>query len=272
MRARPPSDASAPGSSRDRREHFRCAATRAGTCRGWHCGRRRRKRRGPDRDHPERSAVHLLRTAARSTSRATRGSSRVAGGAVLTDVSPLALPAIARRALSFGRAIAEDPRVARSPRRRRSRSSAEARSGCRCTSTATSSAACARPATRCCRARCVCRWRSTRRRRASRGRRRTPTRCCAGARSPLQRVGVGDLDDEAVLDHRRHREAARLDDVRPRFRKRSREVLEQPMAVPRVDLDLDGEGARASFSQLTSVKRSALRASAAMFGQSGGGS
>ncbi len=33
-------------------------------------------------------------------------------GAVLTDVSPLALPAIARRALSFGRAIAEDPRVA----------------------------------------------------------------------------------------------------------------------------------------------------------------
>src|SRR3954465_8337526 len=57
----------------------------------------------------------------------------------------------------------------------------------------------------------------------------------------LEALGVGDLDDEAVLDHRRADDAARLDDVEARLGERAREVLEQAMAIPGVDLELDAE-------------------------------
>src|SRR4051812_29535774 len=57
----------------------------------------------------------------------------------------------------------------------------------------------------------------------------------------LQRLGVGHLDHEAVLDHRLVDDAARLDDVHAALGERAREVLEQAVAVPRVDLDLDLE-------------------------------
>src|ERR671914_3010887 len=57
----------------------------------------------------------------------------------------------------------------------------------------------------------------------------------------LQRVRVADLDDEAVLDHRVRDDAARLDDVDAGLRERPREVLEQAVAIPAVDLQLDLE-------------------------------
>src|SRR3954471_23012072 len=57
----------------------------------------------------------------------------------------------------------------------------------------------------------------------------------------LEALRVGDLDDEAVLDHRRGDDAPRLDDVAARLGERPREVLEQPVAVPGVDLELDLE-------------------------------
>src|SRR4051794_24103943 len=57
----------------------------------------------------------------------------------------------------------------------------------------------------------------------------------------LEALRVGDLDDEAVLDHRRGDDAPRLDDVAARLGGRPREVLEQPVAVPGVDLELDLE-------------------------------
>src|SRR4051794_20530910 len=58
----------------------------------------------------------------------------------------------------------------------------------------------------------------------------------------LERLRVPHLDDEAVLDHRVRDDAARLDDVEPGLGERAREVLEQAVAVPRVDLQLDLEG------------------------------
>ena len=58
----------------------------------------------------------------------------------------------------------------------------------------------------------------------------------------LERRRVGDLDDEAVLHHRAADDAARLDDVDAVLGQGAREVLEQPVAVPRVDLELDAEG------------------------------
>src|SRR5439155_774967 len=61
---------------------------------------------------------------------------------------------------------------------------------------------------------------------------------------PAQPVRVGDLDHEAILDHRRGRQAARLDDVGAGLRERARDVLEQPVAVPRVDLYFDDERGR----------------------------
>src|SRR3954467_11680943 len=57
----------------------------------------------------------------------------------------------------------------------------------------------------------------------------------------LQALSVRDLDDEAVLDHRRRDDAARLDDVAARLGERPREILEQAVAVPGVDLQLDLE-------------------------------
>src|ERR1700712_3387082 len=57
----------------------------------------------------------------------------------------------------------------------------------------------------------------------------------------LEALGVGDLDDELVLHHRRVDDAARLDDVEAGLGERPREVLEQPVAIPRVDLQLDAE-------------------------------
>src|SRR5947208_12674295 len=57
----------------------------------------------------------------------------------------------------------------------------------------------------------------------------------------LQRLRVGDLDDEAVLDHRPRDDAARLDDVDPGLGERARQVLEQPVTIPGVDLELDLE-------------------------------
>src|SRR4051794_38976856 len=57
----------------------------------------------------------------------------------------------------------------------------------------------------------------------------------------LEALGVGDLDDEPVLDHRRGDDAARLDDVAAGLGERPREVLEQAVAVPGVDLELDLE-------------------------------
>src|SRR2546427_12938424 len=60
----------------------------------------------------------------------------------------------------------------------------------------------------------------------------------------LQGVRVGDLHHEAILDHRRGGQATRFDDVRARLRERAREVLEQSVAVPGVDLDLDDERGR----------------------------
>src|SRR4051812_8290453 len=58
----------------------------------------------------------------------------------------------------------------------------------------------------------------------------------------LEGARVGDLDDEAVLDHRGLDEAARLDDVDAGLGEGAAEVLEQAMAVPPVDLQLDLEG------------------------------
>src|SRR3954447_21009401 len=57
----------------------------------------------------------------------------------------------------------------------------------------------------------------------------------------LQRLRVPHLDHEAVTGHRVLDEAARLDDVDPRLRERAAQVLQQPVAIPRVDLDLDLE-------------------------------
>src|SRR3954466_2767290 len=54
----------------------------------------------------------------------------------------------------------------------------------------------------------------------------------------LEALRVGDLDHEAVLNHRRGDDAARLDDVAAGLRERAREVLEQAVAVPGVDLEL----------------------------------
>ena len=54
-----------------------------------------------------------------------------------------------------------------------------------------------------------------------------------------QLLGVADLDDEAVPDHRVLGGAARLEDVDPGLREGPREVLEQAGAVPGVDLELD---------------------------------
>src|SRR3954447_12067288 len=54
----------------------------------------------------------------------------------------------------------------------------------------------------------------------------------------LEALRVGDLDDEPVLDHRRRDDAAGLDDVAARLGERPREVLEQAVAVPGVDLQL----------------------------------
>src|SRR3954470_17466687 len=58
----------------------------------------------------------------------------------------------------------------------------------------------------------------------------------------LEALRVGDLDDEPVLDHRRRHDAARLDDVDAALGERPAQVLEQPMAVPGVDLQLHLEG------------------------------
>src|SRR3954454_16161022 len=60
----------------------------------------------------------------------------------------------------------------------------------------------------------------------------------------LQCLGVGHLDHEAVLHHGARDDAARLDDVDPSLRERPREVLEQPVAIPGVDLQLDLERRR----------------------------
>src|SRR5215212_7170652 len=60
----------------------------------------------------------------------------------------------------------------------------------------------------------------------------------------LERLRVRNLDHEAVLHHRPRHDAARLDDVDPRLGERPREVLEQAVAVPRVDLQLDLERGR----------------------------
>src|SRR5689334_10512106 len=57
----------------------------------------------------------------------------------------------------------------------------------------------------------------------------------------LEALRVGDLDDEAVLDHRRGDDAAGLDDVAAGLGERAREVLEEAVAVPGVDLQLDLE-------------------------------
>src|SRR5918993_507779 len=57
----------------------------------------------------------------------------------------------------------------------------------------------------------------------------------------LERLRVAYLDDEAVLDHRVDRRTACLDDVAPRLGERAREVLEQAVAIPAVDLDLGAE-------------------------------
>ena len=59
----------------------------------------------------------------------------------------------------------------------------------------------------------------------------------------LEPLGVGHLDDEAVLDHGRADDAAGLDDVEACLGKGPRQVLQQPVAVPGVDLELDAEGA-----------------------------
>src|SRR4051794_15597478 len=57
----------------------------------------------------------------------------------------------------------------------------------------------------------------------------------------LEPLRVGDLDDEAVLHHRRGDDAPRLDDVAACLGERPGEILEQAVAVPRVDLQLDLE-------------------------------
>src|SRR3954451_2152049 len=57
----------------------------------------------------------------------------------------------------------------------------------------------------------------------------------------LQRLRVGDLDDEPVLDHRPRDDAARLDDVDARLGERARQVLEQAVAVPGIHLQFDLE-------------------------------
>src|SRR5947209_20258294 len=57
----------------------------------------------------------------------------------------------------------------------------------------------------------------------------------------IQCPGVRDLDDEAVLDHRVVHRTPRLEDVDAGLRERARHVLEQPVAVPAVDLELDSE-------------------------------
>src|SRR4051794_12881348 len=60
----------------------------------------------------------------------------------------------------------------------------------------------------------------------------------------LQRASVPHLDDEAVLDHRIHHGAARLEDVHAALGERAREVLEQARPVVAVDLQLDAERLR----------------------------
>src|SRR5690349_1586480 len=57
----------------------------------------------------------------------------------------------------------------------------------------------------------------------------------------LEALRVGDLDDEPVLDHRRGDDAARVDDVAARLGEGPREVLEEAVAIPGVDLELDLE-------------------------------
>src|SRR5919108_2937108 len=57
----------------------------------------------------------------------------------------------------------------------------------------------------------------------------------------LERLRVGDLDDEPVLNHGRGDDAARLDDVAAGLGERPGEVLEEAVAVPGVDLQLDLE-------------------------------
>src|SRR2546427_8370095 len=60
----------------------------------------------------------------------------------------------------------------------------------------------------------------------------------------LQGVRVGDLHHEAILDHRRGGQATRFDDVCARLRERAREVLEQAVAGPGREPDLDDERRR----------------------------
>src|SRR5207249_3727777 len=57
----------------------------------------------------------------------------------------------------------------------------------------------------------------------------------------VEYLRVPDLHGEAVLDHLVADRAARLEDVDSGFGERAREVLEQPVAVPSVDVDLDLE-------------------------------
>src|SRR4051794_16125296 len=60
----------------------------------------------------------------------------------------------------------------------------------------------------------------------------------------LQRAGVPHLDDEAVLDHRVHDGAARLQDVHAALGERPRQVLKETRAVPSIDLKLHAERGR----------------------------
>ena len=52
---------------------------------------------------------------------------------------------------------------------------------------------------------------------------------------------VRHLDHEPVLDHRRRRQAAGFEDVGAGLGEHAREILQQAVAIPRVDLDLDDE-------------------------------
>src|SRR5258707_13919427 len=55
----------------------------------------------------------------------------------------------------------------------------------------------------------------------------------------LQLLGVGHLDDEAILDHRVPGHATGLEDVYPGLGEGPREVLQQAGAIVGIDLQLD---------------------------------
>ena len=73
----------------------------------------------------------------------------------------------------------------------------------------------------------------------------------------VELVDVADLEHEPVAyDAVGQRLHAPADDVHARVRKRACDVLEQVVAVERLDLDLDPEGLPPRPSQVTVVKRS----------------